>query len=104
MASGGAVAHARFFSCFTALETRFTPPLMSQLTSRFGALSSSTFISAGPFNSFGSTGLVLLRSQQRPNQSLEPTAGRYEVDINFKKQFPKFSRLAAASGGSALSR
>jgi len=45
------------------------------------ALSSSTFISAGPFNSFGGTGLVLLRSQQRPNQSLEPTAGRRDAHI-----------------------
>ncbi len=38
----------------------------------------------------------------RSNQSLEPTAGRCVVHV--MKQFPVFATLAAASGGSALSR
>jgi hypothetical protein len=39
-----------------------------------------------------------------PNQSLEPTAGRRDDQIYFMKQFSMFATLAAASGGSALSR
>jgi len=38
------------------------------------------------------------------NQSLEPTAGRRDAHIYFVKQFFVFATLAAASGGSALSR
>jgi hypothetical protein len=38
------------------------------------------------------------------NQSLEPTAGRRDEQIDFIKQFSMFAALAAASGGSAPSR
>ncbi len=38
------------------------------------------------------------------NQSLEPTAGRREVHVDFMKQFFVFAALALASGGSAPSR
>jgi hypothetical protein len=41
---------------------------------------------------------------QRPNQSLEPTACRCEVHFVFMKQSPVFATLAPASGGSAPSR
>jgi hypothetical protein len=44
------------------------------------------------------------KSLQRPNQSLEPTAGRCKVQFNFMKQFSEFATLAVASGGSAPSR
>jgi hypothetical protein len=40
----------------------------------------------------------------RPNQSLEPTAGRRDARFDFMKQFREFAMLAAASGGSAPSR
>ena len=43
-------------------------------------------------------------SKGAPNQSLEPAPGRCEVTFDFMKQFHLFSTLAAASGGSALSR
>jgi hypothetical protein len=39
-----------------------------------------------------------------PNQSLEPTAGRRDAQINFMKQFSVFCTLGLASGGSAPSR
>jgi hypothetical protein len=38
------------------------------------------------------------------NQSLEPTAGRCEVHVDFMEQFSVFATLALASGGSAPSR
>ena len=41
----------------------------------------------------------------RPNQSLEPTAGRPHAPVyNFMKVFLVLATLAPASGGSALSR
>jgi hypothetical protein len=42
--------------------------------------------------------------QNRHNQSLGPTAVRCDDQINFMKQLLVFATLAAASGGSALSR
>jgi hypothetical protein len=41
---------------------------------------------------------------KKPNQSLEPTAGRRDARFSFMKEFSMFASLALASGGSAPSR
>jgi hypothetical protein len=43
-------------------------------------------------------------ARQSPNQALEPTAGRCDVQFNSIKQSSMLRKLAAASGVSAPSR